>query len=68
MTEATRTGWRQLFHISFLGFLLMGNTCSDPELWTHVLTQGLDVGKWDWPRKSDMDASLTCVGNASGKE
>ena len=49
MTEVTRGGCSQLPHISFLGFLFKGNTCSDPELWTH----GLDVGKWDWPGKSN---------------
>lgn len=53
MTEVTRAGWRQLLHVSFLGFLFMGNTCSDSELWTHGVTRGLDVGKWDWPGKSN---------------
>lgn len=53
MTEVTGAGWSQLLHISFLGFLFMGNTCSDPELWTRGVTKGLDVEKWDWPRKSD---------------
>lgn len=31
MTEVTRVGCSQLLHIFFLGFLFMGNTCSDPE-------------------------------------
>lgn len=53
MTEVTRAGWRQLLHVSFLGFLFMRNTCSDSELWTHGVTRGLDVGKWDWPGKSN---------------
>lgn len=45
MAGVTRAHWSQLLHISFLGSLFMGNTCSDPKLKTHDLTQGLNVGK-----------------------
>lgn len=57
ITEVTRAGWSQLLHISFLSFLLMGNTCFDPELWTHGLTKGLHIGKWDWPGKANRALS-----------
>lgn len=62
ITEVTRAGWSQLLHISFLGFLFMGNTCSGPELWTHGLTKGLHIGKWNWPGKSNRTLPSLMLG------
>lgn len=52
ITEVTRASCSQLLHISFIG-LFMGNTSSDPKLWTHIVNKGLHIRNWGWPGRSN---------------